>query len=69
LELIRQHEAEAQRIPPGRVDAEHATAAAPGKDSRRLFPAGVPADFSAVSLPSNHAPDQQPEQEDYLWGV
>jgi 2-isopropylmalate synthase len=68
LELIRENGAEGHRIPPGRVETPHAAAVAAGaEESRRMFPAGVPAEFSAVSLPAN--PEHQPEQEDYLWGV
>jgi len=68
LELIRETGAEGQRIPPGRVETPHAAAVAAGaEESRRMFPAGVPAEFSAASLPAN--PEHQPEQEDYLWGV
>ena len=68
LELIRENEAEGHRIPPGRVETPHAAAVAAGaEESRRMFPAGVPAEFSAASLPAN--PEHQPEQEDYLWGV
>ena len=65
LELIREA-GEGHRIPPGRVESERAAAAA-GAEERRIFPAGVPAEFSAASLPAN--PESQPEQEDYLWGV
>ena len=68
LELIREAGAEGHRIPPGRVETPHAAAVAVGaEESRRMFPAGVPAEFSAASLPAN--PEHQPEQEDYLWGV
>ncbi len=68
LELIRETGAEGQRIPPGRVETPQAAAVAAGaEESRRMFPAGVPAEFSAASLPAN--PEHQPEQEDYLWGV
>ena len=68
LELIRENGAEGHRIPPGRVETPHAVAVAAGaEESRRMFPAGVPAEFSAASLPAN--PEHQPEQEDYLWGV
>ena len=66
LELIREAGTEGHRIPPSRVEAGHAAAAAVG-DERRMFPAGIPAEFSAASLPAN--PEAQPEQEDYLWGV
>jgi 2-isopropylmalate synthase len=68
LELIRETGAEGHRIPPSRVGTPHAAAVAAGaEESRRMFPAGVPAEFSAASLPAN--PEHQPEQEDYLWGV
>jgi len=68
LELIRETGAEGHRIPPGRVETPQAAAVAAGaEESRRMFPAGVPAEFSAASLPAN--PEHQPEQEDYLWGV
>jgi hypothetical protein len=61
LELIRESDGESHRIPPSRVPAERAEAVAAGaEEARRLFPAGVPSEFRAVSLP---------EQEDYLWGV
>ena len=68
LELIRETSADPERIPPGRVGSERAAAVAAGaEESRRMFPGGVPAEFSAASLPAN--PEHQPEQEDYLWGV
>jgi 2-isopropylmalate synthase len=68
LELIREAGSDGQRIPPGRVESERAAAAAAGaEEPRRMFPGGVPAEFSAASLPAN--PEHQPEQEDYLWGV
>jgi 2-isopropylmalate synthase len=68
LELIREAGTEGHRIPPGRVETPQAAAVAAGaEESRRMFPAGVPAEFSAASLPPN--PEHQPEQEDYLWGV
>jgi len=70
LELIRETYGENHRIPPARVEAEHAEAVAAGaEESRRLFPGGVPSDFSAVSLPATPAAEHQSEQEDYLWGV
>src|SRR6266702_6162012 len=70
LELIRETYGENHRIPPARVEAEHAEAvAAAAEESRRLFPGGVPSDFSAVSLPATPAAEHQSEQEDYLWGV
>jgi 2-isopropylmalate synthase len=70
LELIREAYGESHRIPPGRVGSAHAAAAAAGaEEPRRLFPGGVPSDFSAVSLPANASPDHHSEQEDYLWGV
>jgi 2-isopropylmalate synthase len=69
LGLIHEAYGESHRIPPGRVEAEHAEAVAAGaEESRRLFPA-VPSNFSAVSLPANAVPDHHSEQEDYLWGV
>ena len=69
LGLIHEAYGESHRIPPGRVEVEHADAVAAGaEDSRRLFPA-VLSDFSAVSLPANAVPDHHAEQEDYLWGV
>ena len=67
LELIREAGTEGHRIPPGRVETAQTAAAAAGAEERRIFPAGVPAEFSAASLPAN--PETQPEQEDYLWGV
>jgi 2-isopropylmalate synthase len=69
LELIREAYGESHRMPPGRVGAGHAAAAAAGAEEppRRPFP-GVPSDFSVVSLTSIPAAEQ-PEQEDYLWGV
>src|SRR5690349_7064736 len=55
LELIREY-GESHRIPPGRVAAERVDAVAAGaEEPRRIFPAGVPSDFSAVSLPANAA--------------
>ncbi len=69
LGLIQETQSESHRIPPGRV-GEHAEAVAAGaEESRRIFPAGVPSDFSAVSLPANPAAEHLPDQEDYLWGV
>jgi len=68
LELIREAAGEAHRIPPGRVEAgQLVTAAAAGAEEHKLFPAGIPAEFSAVPLSANH--EALPEQEDYLWGV
>jgi len=68
LELIREAAGEAHRIPPGRVDAgKLVAAAAAGAEEHKLFPAGVPTEFSAVPLPAH--PENLPEQEDYLWGV
>jgi 2-isopropylmalate synthase len=70
LELIRETYGESHRIPPARVEAERAEAVAAGaEDAHRLFPGGVPSDFSAVSLPTTPAVEHQSEQEDYLWGV
>jgi len=68
LELIRETAGEAHRIPPGRVGSgQMVAAAAAGAEEHKLFPAGVPAEFSAVPLPANA--ENLPEQEDYLWGV
>jgi 2-isopropylmalate synthase len=68
LELIRETASDGHRIPPGRVESDRAAAVAAGaEEARRMFPGGVPAEFSAASLPAN--PEHQPEQEDYLWGV
>lgn len=69
LELITATDGENHRIPPGRVEKEHAAAVAAGAEEpvRRPFPAGPASDYSAVNLPPN--PEHQPEQEDYLWGV
>jgi len=68
LGLIHETYGESHRIPPGRVEPEHAAAVAAGAEERKLFPA-VPSDFSAVSLPVAPGADSHPEQEDYLWGV
>jgi 2-isopropylmalate synthase len=68
LELIREAYGEGRRVPPGLVPAEAANAAAAGADGPRLFPAGVPSEFSAVSLPASGT-EHHSEQEDYLWGV
>ena len=70
LELIREAYGESHRIPPGRVGVEHAAAVAAGaEEPRRLFPGGVPSDFSAVSLPATGSSEHHSDQEDYLWGV
>jgi 2-isopropylmalate synthase len=70
LELIRETYGETHRMPPGRVEAERASAAAAGaEEARKPFPAGVPSEFSAVSLPVNPQADHHSDQEDYLWGV
>ena len=70
LELIRETYGESHRPAPGRLAGERAAAAAAGGDSGRMpFPAGVPAEFSAASLPPNSSPEHHAEQEDYLWGV
>jgi len=70
LELIREAYGETHRIPPGRVAAELAEAVAAGaEEPRRMFPGGVPAEFSAVNLSSGAAAEHHSEQEDYLWGV
>jgi 2-isopropylmalate synthase len=69
LGLIQETQSESHRIPPGRV-GEHAEAVAAGaEEARRIFPAGVPSDFSAVSLPANPPSEHLPDPEDYLWGV
>jgi 2-isopropylmalate synthase len=74
LGLIHESYGESHRIPPGRVEAESAIAAAANAEGqgRRLFPA-VPAapasDFSAASLPNTPGSEHLPDQEDYLWGV
>ncbi len=70
LELIRENDGESHRIPPGRVQPEVAAAAAAGAEtSRRLFPGGVSADFSAATLPAQGPSEHHSDQEDYLWGV
>jgi len=70
LGLIHESDGESHRIPPGRVEAEHAEAVAAGaEEPRRLFPGRVPSNFSAVSLPPSPVADHHSEQEDYLWGV
>jgi len=69
LGLIHETYGETHRIPPGRVEAESAVAAAANAEGRRLFPVGLPTDFSAASLPASPAPEHLPDQEDYLWGV
>ena len=66
LALIRETYGEDHRIPPARVEIERSAAAAVG-DERRGFPSAAN-DFSAASLPPTPGPEQ-PEQEDYLWGV
>ena len=71
LELIRALASERERIPPARVPAERAAAAAVGGESSkpRLFPPGALSEFSAVSLPPSSSSEHHSEQEDYLWGV
>jgi 2-isopropylmalate synthase len=69
LELIRGSYGEDRRVPPGRVAAEAASAVAVGAEGQRLFPAGVPSEFSSVNLSSNQSAEHNSEQEDYLWGV
>jgi 2-isopropylmalate synthase len=69
LALIREAYGEEHRIPPGRVEAERAKAAVGGDESRRIYPGGVPTDYSAASLPPTPPVEHQTEQEDYLWGV
>jgi hypothetical protein len=70
LELIRETYGESHRMPPERVEIGRASAAAAGaEEARRPFPSGVPAEFSAVSLPLNAPTEHHSEQEDYLWGV
>jgi len=68
LALMRETYGEDHRIPPARVEAEHAAAAAVGDESHRRFP-GNASDYSAAHLPPVPAPEHQAEQEDYLWGV
>jgi 2-isopropylmalate synthase len=70
LELVRQADGERQRIPPGRVEAEHAAAVAAGAEEhpRKPFPA-APSDFSVIGLATVPASEHLSEQEDYLWGV
>src|SRR3954463_1257192 len=67
LGLIHEAYGESHRIPPGRVEGEHAEAVAAGaEEPRRMFPGGVPAEFSAVNLSSGAAAEHHSEQEDYL---
>ena len=67
LALIRETYGEDHRIPPGRVEAGQAAAAAVGDDSRRPFPGT--SDYSAAHLPPVPPAEHQADQEDYLWGV
>jgi 2-isopropylmalate synthase len=69
LGLIYEAYGETHRIPPGRVEAERAVAAAANAEGRRLFPVVLPTDFSAASLPANPSSEHHSDQEDYLWGV
>jgi 2-isopropylmalate synthase len=69
LALIREAYGDDHRIPPGRVEVSHAASAAAGDERRRVFPGGVPSDFSAASLPATPSTEHHSEQEDYLWGV
>ena len=70
LELIRETSEDSQRIPPSRVEAGQAAAAAAGAEEtpRKSYPA-TPSDFSVVGLTSIPASEHLSEQEDYLWGV
>src|SRR5690242_18209112 len=58
LALIREAYGDDHRIPPGRVEAEHAAAAAVGDESRRPFPGSI-SDYSAAHLPPVPAPEHQ----------
>jgi 2-isopropylmalate synthase len=71
LEMIRETGGESHRIPPGRVEAAQAAAAAAGCEppSRKPFPTAPASDFSVVGLTTVPASEHQSEQEDYLWGV
>ncbi len=44
-------------------------AAAPAGAARKPFPASLPTDYSAATLPRNTITENHSEQEDYLWGV
>ena len=68
LALIRETYGEEHRMPPARVEAEHAAAAAVG-DHHHGFPGGASHDYSAANLPPTPGPEHHSEQEDYLWGV
>ena len=71
LELIREAYGESHRIPPGRVESEHAAAVAAGAEDapRKPYPVGGPSDFSVIGLNTVPVSDHNSEQEDYLWGV
>jgi 2-isopropylmalate synthase len=70
LELIRETYGETHRISGPRAGSEIAAAVAAGaEEARRPFPAGVPAEFSAASLPLSPGAEHLADQEDYLWGV
>ena len=70
LDLIRETRVATRHVSPeAEKAAAAAAAAAAATPFQKPFPVGVPAEFSAASLPLHPAADHLAEQEDYLWGV
>ena len=72
LDLIRETRVATRHVSPEAEKAAAAAAAAVAGSTapfQKPFPVGVPAEFSAASLPLHPAADHLAEQEDYLWGV
>jgi len=66
LDLIRENRDIRPASPATTVAAS--TGAVQSK-KQRPFPAALPSDYSAATLPRNSIAEHHPEQEDYLWGV
>jgi 2-isopropylmalate synthase len=79
LDLIRETRLATRHMPsePGKAEPEKreaaaaasATAGSSGHEPQKPFPASLPTDFSAVTLPLNPMAEHHNEQDDYLWGV
>jgi len=73
LDLIRETRLAARHVPPGEEKAAQAAAGASSdaghQPVQKPFPAALPVDLSAASLPLNPIAEHHSEQDDYLWGV
>jgi 2-isopropylmalate synthase len=70
LDLIRETRVAGRHVSPEvEKSAAAAVSAVAQSPFQKPFPASVPADFSAATLPLHPTADHLAEQEDYLWGV